>query len=105
MFYFASGAIWTKMKTNFDWWEVDIIFRVTGRGRIGADGLVCIGTLVGSMHVRVVFSDKMGSNVWVFLFTLHINKKSFWNFFKFKVTCQIMRQFFFSNYLLPVLFM
>ncbi|PNF41175.1 hypothetical protein B7P43_G01436 [Cryptotermes secundus] len=27
------------MKTNFDWWEVDIIFRVTGRGRIGADGL------------------------------------------------------------------
>ncbi|KDR19213.1 Protein ERGIC-53 [Zootermopsis nevadensis] len=34
-----KGAIWTKMKTNFDWWEVDIIFRVTGRGRIGADGL------------------------------------------------------------------
>jgi hypothetical protein len=44
-FYFASGAIWTKMKTNFEWWEVDIIFRVTGRGRIGADGLVCIATL------------------------------------------------------------
>jgi hypothetical protein len=39
---FTSGAIWTKMKTNFEWWEVDIIFRVTGRGRIGADGLVCI---------------------------------------------------------------
>ncbi|PSN52985.1 Protein ERGIC-53 [Blattella germanica] len=34
-----KGAIWTKVKTNFDWWEVDIIFRVTGRGRIGADGL------------------------------------------------------------------
>jgi hypothetical protein len=47
MFYFASGAIWTKMKTNFEWWEADIIFRVTGRGRIGADGLVRIGTLVG----------------------------------------------------------
>jgi mannose-binding lectin 1 len=41
MLYFVSGAIWTKVKTSFDWWEVDIIFRVTGRGRIGADGLVC----------------------------------------------------------------
>jgi hypothetical protein len=43
--YFSSGAIWTKMKTNFDWWEVDIIFRVTGRGRIGADGLVCMDNI------------------------------------------------------------
>lgn len=35
-----SGAIWSKSKTNFDWWEAEIVFRVTGRGRIGADGLV-----------------------------------------------------------------
>lgn len=35
-----KGAIWTKNHINFDWWEVDIVFRVTGRGRIGADGLV-----------------------------------------------------------------
>lgn len=34
------GAIWTKSQTNFDWWTVDINFRVSGRGRIGADGLV-----------------------------------------------------------------
>lgn len=34
-----KGAIWTKSKTNFDWWEVELVFRVTGRGRIGADGL------------------------------------------------------------------
>lgn len=34
-----KGAIWTKNPTNFDWWEVEIVFRVTGRGRIGADGL------------------------------------------------------------------
>jgi len=39
------------VKTNFEWWEADIIFRVTGRGRIGADGLVRIGTLVGGGHV------------------------------------------------------
>ncbi|XP_026470091.1 protein ERGIC-53-like [Ctenocephalides felis] len=34
-----KGAIWTKSKTNFDWWNVEIVFRITGRGRIGADGL------------------------------------------------------------------
>uniref|UniRef100_U5EV65 Putative mannose lectin ergic-53 involved in glycoprotein traffic n=1 Tax=Corethrella appendiculata TaxID=1370023 RepID=U5EV65_9DIPT len=34
-----KGAIWTKQKTVFDWWEVDVVFRVSGRGRIGADGL------------------------------------------------------------------
>lgn len=34
-----KGAIWTKSPTNFDWWEVEIQFRVTGRGRLGADGL------------------------------------------------------------------
>ncbi|XP_028155638.1 protein ERGIC-53 [Diabrotica virgifera virgifera] len=34
-----KGAIWTKNPINFDWWDVDISFRVTGRGRIGADGL------------------------------------------------------------------
>ena len=32
--------IWSRLATsNFDWWEVEIQFRVTGRGRIGADGL------------------------------------------------------------------
>ncbi|XP_045483066.1 protein ERGIC-53 isoform X1 [Harmonia axyridis] len=34
-----KGAIWTKTPTSFEWWDVDIAFRVTGRGRIGADGL------------------------------------------------------------------
>lgn len=33
------GAIWTKYKTNFDWWEAEIWLRVTGRGRLGADGI------------------------------------------------------------------
>lgn len=36
-----KGAIWTKQPTNFDNWEIEIVFRVSGRGRIGADGLVC----------------------------------------------------------------
>lgn len=34
-----KGAIWSKSKTTFDWWEVEIVFRVAGRGRLGADGL------------------------------------------------------------------
>ncbi|TRY68820.1 hypothetical protein TCAL_12897 [Tigriopus californicus] len=34
-----KGQIWSKLMTNFDWWEVELHFRVTGRGRIGADGL------------------------------------------------------------------
>jgi len=39
---FFAGAIWTKSQTKFDWWTVEINFRVSGRGRIGADGLVHI---------------------------------------------------------------
>ncbi|XP_031618611.1 protein ERGIC-53 [Contarinia nasturtii] len=34
-----KGAIWTKKQTDFDWWEIEIAFRISGRGRIGADGL------------------------------------------------------------------
>lgn len=43
-----KGAIWTKSKTNFKWWEVEIVFRITGRGRLGADGLVSIFYLIFS---------------------------------------------------------
>ena len=34
-----KGMIWARSPTNFEWWETEIQFRVTGRGRIGADGL------------------------------------------------------------------
>jgi len=34
-----KGSIWSRLQTTFDWWEVELVFRVTGRGRIGADGL------------------------------------------------------------------
>lgn len=37
-----KGAIWTKRQTDFDWWEIEVAFRISGRGRIGADGLVCL---------------------------------------------------------------
>lgn len=35
-----KGSVWTKTKSIFEYWEVEVTFRVTGRGRIGADGLV-----------------------------------------------------------------
>ncbi|CAG0919605.1 unnamed protein product [Notodromas monacha] len=34
-----KGQIWSKQKTDFEWWEVELVFRVSGRGRVGADGL------------------------------------------------------------------
>ncbi|XP_077993301.1 protein ERGIC-53-like [Glandiceps talaboti] len=33
------GYVWTKNTVPFDNWEVEIVFRVSGRGRVGADGL------------------------------------------------------------------
>ncbi|NWV21600.1 LMAN1 protein, partial [Origma solitaria] len=34
-----KGSAWTKNKSIFEFWEVEVTFRVTGRGRVGADGL------------------------------------------------------------------
>ncbi|NWR39694.1 LMAN1 protein, partial [Tachuris rubrigastra] len=34
-----KGSLWTRAKCPFQHWEVEVTFRVTGRGRIGADGL------------------------------------------------------------------
>eukprot|EP00096_Caligus_rogercresseyi_P002019 TRINITY_DN1364_c0_g1_i2.p1 TRINITY_DN1364_c0_g1~~TRINITY_DN1364_c0_g1_i2.p1 ORF type:complete len:369 (-),score=126.45 TRINITY_DN1364_c0_g1_i2:1216-2322(-) len=34
-----KGMIWSRLPTSFDWWKVELDFRVTGRGRVGADGL------------------------------------------------------------------
>ncbi|XP_048359691.1 protein ERGIC-53 isoform X2 [Sphaerodactylus townsendi] len=34
-----KGSVWTKSKSVFEYWEIEVTFRVTGRGRIGADGL------------------------------------------------------------------
>ena len=43
------GLIWNKIATEFDNWEVELTFKIAGRGRVGADGLVSFaGTLVKS---------------------------------------------------------
>ena len=51
-----KGMIWSRLMTSFDWWEVEINFRVTGRGRIGADGLAfwyvnCLGLTTSSTYI------------------------------------------------------
>ncbi|XP_011301413.1 protein ERGIC-53 [Fopius arisanus] len=56
-----KGAIWTKEMTNFDWWEVDLVFRVTGRGRIGADGLAFWYTANKGQYNGTVFGS---SDMW-----------------------------------------
>jgi len=34
-----SGSIWSKFETEFDAWEIEIWIKVSGKSRIGADGL------------------------------------------------------------------
>ncbi|CAG9794289.1 unnamed protein product [Diatraea saccharalis] len=52
-----KGAIWAKNPINFDWWEVDIMFKVTGRGRIGADGLAFWYTTTRGDYTGDVFGS------------------------------------------------
>ncbi|KAK2589071.1 hypothetical protein KPH14_001906 [Odynerus spinipes] len=52
-----KGAIWVKQPINFEWWEVDIMFRVTGRGRIGADGLAFWYTSAKGAYNGTVFGS------------------------------------------------
>ncbi|XP_051170674.1 protein ERGIC-53 [Leptopilina boulardi] len=52
-----KGAIWTKKPTNFEWWEVDLVFRVTGRGRVGADGLAFWYTTSKGQYNGTVFGS------------------------------------------------
>ncbi|XP_065100050.1 protein ERGIC-53 [Paramisgurnus dabryanus] len=34
-----KGSVWTKSPVHFENWEAEVAFRVSGRGRMGADGL------------------------------------------------------------------
>ncbi|XP_044004595.1 protein ERGIC-53 [Aphidius gifuensis] len=52
-----KGAIWTKEPVNFEWWNVDMVFRVSGRGRIGADGLAFWYTTAKGAYDGTVFGS------------------------------------------------
>ena len=36
-----KGAIWNKKPFAEEFWEVELTMKISGQGRIGADGLVC----------------------------------------------------------------
>ena len=38
----SSGRVWAKNVNNNENWEIEVIFRISGRGRVGADGLVSL---------------------------------------------------------------
>jgi len=57
-----KGMIWSREATNFDWWEVELTFRVTGRGRIGADGLAFWYSVSKGVEPPAGASHVYGSN-------------------------------------------
>ncbi|XP_050438851.1 protein ERGIC-53 [Adelges cooleyi] len=57
-----KGAIWTKNPASFEWWTVEINFRISGRGRIGADGLAFWYTTSKGDYQGPVFGS---SDKWV----------------------------------------
>ncbi|XKL65936.1 hypothetical protein PGB90_009356 [Kerria lacca] len=57
-----KGAIWTKTSVPFEWWDIDITFRITGRGRIGADGMAFWYTIKPGDYEGTVFGS---SDQWV----------------------------------------
>lgn len=61
-----KGRIWSKEMTNFDFWEVELTFRVTGRGRIGADGLAFWYTAAKGMEGPVYGSNDQWIGLGVF---------------------------------------
>ena len=44
-FIFLIGSVWSKNKLEAPGWEIEAGVRVTGRGRVGADGMVRQDTL------------------------------------------------------------
>ncbi|XP_067940041.1 protein ERGIC-53-like [Watersipora subatra] len=52
------GLIWNKIETSFDNWEVEITFKVAGRGRVGADGLAFWYTMEKEGMTGSVFGSR-----------------------------------------------
>ncbi|XP_006913771.1 protein ERGIC-53 [Pteropus alecto] len=60
------GSVWTKTKAAFENWEIEVTFRVTGRGRIGADGLAVWYTENQGLEGPVFGSADMWNGVGIF---------------------------------------
>jgi len=56
----GAGSVWSQMSNPHENWEVEVSFRVTGRGRVGADGLVSNCNCSGSQKT---FTYTFGNNL------------------------------------------
>ncbi|KAM9329037.1 LOW QUALITY PROTEIN: protein ERGIC-53 [Gastrophryne carolinensis] len=61
-----KGSVWTKTAPSFENWEVEVTFRVTGRGRIGADGLAIWYTAAQGLHGDVYGAADKWNGVGIF---------------------------------------
>lgn len=59
-----KGQAWSKLTTTFEWWEVEIVFRINGRGRVGADGLVSTDNLRFYVTTCLVASHSLQYHNW-----------------------------------------
>ncbi|XP_071989445.1 protein ERGIC-53 [Engystomops pustulosus] len=61
-----KGSVWTKSAPSFENWEVKVTFRVTGRGRIGADGLAIWYTAGQGLDGNVYGAADLWNGVGIF---------------------------------------
>ncbi|XP_037341311.2 protein ERGIC-53 [Pungitius pungitius] len=61
-----KGSVWTKNKVNLDHWEAEVTFRVSGRGRMGADGLAVWFTTEQGLDGPVYGAADMWNGVGIF---------------------------------------
>ncbi|KAG8010780.1 Protein ERGIC-53, partial [Nibea albiflora] len=60
------GTVWTKNRVNFENWEAEVTFRVSGRGRMGADGLAVWFTAAQGLDGPVYGAADQWNGVGVF---------------------------------------
>ncbi|NP_001080950.2 lectin, mannose binding 1 S homeolog precursor [Xenopus laevis] len=61
-----KGSVWTKTLANFQNWELEVTFRITGRGRIGADGLAIWFTAAQGLDGDVYGASDSWNGVGIF---------------------------------------
>ncbi|XP_076615072.1 protein ERGIC-53 [Chaetodon auriga] len=60
------GSVWTKNRVSFEHWEAEVTFRVSGRGRMGADGLAVWFTATQGLDGPVYGAADQWNGVGVF---------------------------------------
>ncbi len=79
-----AGFVWSKIKNTSPDWEIEAAFRISGRGRIGADGLVSLHThylLVCSYPTHGSKPERKKLEFWQF----YISRLTFHNVFTIKI--------------------